>query len=102
VYLPSGTVRSAGQRGDNVAYIFEGKQLETYPDEPLKVEVSDSIPVLPKGWTDMAHVKRTGKNWVKAKRKRGQKCGVVFVSTPRLHDGMRLVSIRSTYGKSHD
>jgi len=69
------TVKAQG-RGDAVSYIFECKQLDTYPDELLKVEVLDTIPVLPKGWADMAHVKRTGENWVKAKRKRCQTCGV--------------------------
>ena len=72
-YLPSGDCTIRWQRGDTVAYIFEGKHLDTYPDEPLKL---DTIPVLPKGWTDIAHVRRTGENWVKAKRKRCQKCGV--------------------------
>jgi len=75
-YLPSGDCTIRWQRGDTVAYIFQGKQLETYPDEPLKLEVFDTIPVLPKGWTDIAHVRRTGENWVKARRKRCQKCGV--------------------------
>lgn len=32
VYLASGDCTIRWQRGDNVAYIFEGKQLETYPD----------------------------------------------------------------------
>jgi hypothetical protein len=48
-----------------VAYIFEGKQLETYPDEPLKVEAFDTIPLLSKGWTDQPHVRRVGEAWVK-------------------------------------
>jgi hypothetical protein len=76
-YLPSGDCTIRWQRGDRVAYIFEGKQLETYPDEPLKVEVLATVRVLPKCWTDIAHVRRTGENWVKAKRKRCMKCGVV-------------------------
>jgi len=76
-YLPSGDCTIRWQRGDNVAYIFEGKQLEAYSDKPLKVEVLDTIPVLPKGWTDIAHVRRIGENWVRAKRQRCQKCGVV-------------------------
>ena len=74
-YLPSGDCTIRWQRGDNVAYIFEGKQLDTYPDEPLRVEVLATIPVLPKGWTDLAHVRRTGENWVKVKRQRCQTCG---------------------------
>lgn len=38
-YLPSGDCTIYWQRGDKMAYIFEGKQLETYPDEPLRAEV---------------------------------------------------------------
>jgi hypothetical protein len=76
VYLPSGDCTIRWQRGDKVAYIFAGKQLETYPDEPLRVEVLDTIPLSSKGWTDLAHVRRTGENWVKARRQRCQTCGV--------------------------
>ena len=75
-YIPSGDCTIRWQRGDTVAYIFEGKQLETYPDEPLKVEVLATIPVLPKGWTDQPQVRRVGEAWVKAKRKRCKTCGV--------------------------
>ncbi len=75
-YLPSGDCTIRWQRGDKVAYIFQGKQLDTYPDEPLRVEVLDTIPVLPKGWTDLAHVRLLGENWVKARRQRCQACGV--------------------------
>jgi hypothetical protein len=60
-----------------VAYIFEGKQLDTYPDEPLKVPVLATIRVFPKGWVDQEHVRRVGEAWVKEKRKRCIKCGVV-------------------------
>jgi hypothetical protein len=73
---PRGTARSAGNAVTPWPISLRAKQLETYPDEPLKVEVFDTIPVLPKGWTDIAHVRRTGENWVKARRKRCQKCGV--------------------------
>lgn len=75
-YLPSGNCRIRWQRGDNVAYIFDSKQLETYPDEPLRVEVLDTIPLSSKGWTDLAHVRLTGENWVKARHRRCQTCGV--------------------------
>jgi hypothetical protein len=34
-YLASGDCTIRWQRGDTVAYIFEGKRLETYPDEPV-------------------------------------------------------------------
>ena len=76
VYLPSADCTIRWQRGDKVAYIFEGKQLDTYPDETLRVEVLATIPVLPKGWTDLTHVRLTGEHWVRAKRKRCQACGV--------------------------
>ncbi|MGH3940442.1 MAG: hypothetical protein ACRDTG_17755 [Pseudonocardiaceae bacterium] len=76
VYLRSGNCTIRWQRGDAVAYIFEGKQLETYPDEPLRVEVLATMPVSSKGWTDLADVKLAGENWVKARRKRCQKCEI--------------------------
>lgn len=76
VYLPSGACTIRWQRGDNIAYFFEGKQLETYPDETLRVEVLATVPVSSKGWADIADVRRVGENWVKAKRKRCQTCGV--------------------------
>lgn len=76
VYFRSGHCTIRWQRGDTVAYIFEGEQLKTYPDETMKVEPLATIPVSPQGWTDLAHVKRTTENWVKAKRKRCPKCGV--------------------------
>ena len=42
-YLPSGDCTIRWQRGDNVAYIFQGKQLETYPDQGLRVETLATI-----------------------------------------------------------
>ncbi len=75
VYLPSGDCTIRWQRGDKVAYIFEGKQLETYPDQPPRAAVLDTIPVPPKGWTDLAHVSLTGEKWVKARRQRCRTCG---------------------------
>lgn len=76
VYLPSGGCTIRWQRGDKVAYIFEGKQLETYPDEPLGVEALATMPVSSRGWTDLAEVRLVGENWVKARCKRCQTCGV--------------------------
>ncbi len=77
VYLRSGDCTILWKRGDNVAYIFEGKQLDIYPDEPLPVDiVVATIPVLPTGWIDLAHVRRVGEVWVKARRKRCRACGV--------------------------
>lgn len=75
-YLPSGDCTIRWQRGDNAAYIFAGKQLETYPDETPRVEVLATIPVSPQGWTDLPHVRLVGENWVKARRKHCQSCGV--------------------------
>jgi hypothetical protein len=69
VYLPSGDCTIRWQRGDKVAYIFEGRQLETYPDETPKVPVVATIPVPAKGWIDIANVRRVGEDWAKAKRK---------------------------------
>ena len=74
-YLASGDCTIRWQRGDTVAYIFEGKQFDTYPDKPLTVEVLATVPVPRKGWIDIAHVRRVGEDWVKAKRKRCPTCG---------------------------
>ncbi len=77
-YLASGDCTIRWQRGDTVAYIFDGKQMETYPDVSLKVgiEVLATIPVSSQGWTDLAEVTRVGESWVKAKRQRCRACGV--------------------------
>lgn len=77
VYLPAGDCTIRWQRGDIVAYIFEGKQLDTYPDEPLSVEVLATIPLSSRGWTDLVQVRLLGERWVKAKRKRCETCRVV-------------------------
>ncbi|MCA1602159.1 MAG: hypothetical protein LC776_11125 [Acidobacteria bacterium] len=75
-YLPSGDCTIRWQRGDKVAYIFPGKQIDIYPDGALRVEVLATIPVSSKGWTDLADVRLAGENWIKAKRQRCQACGV--------------------------
>ena len=74
-YLSSGQCTIYWRRGDTVAYIFDGKQLDAYPDEPPQAEALATIPVLPRGWTDLAHVRLTGENWVKATRRRCRTCG---------------------------
>jgi hypothetical protein len=74
-YLSSGQCTIYWKRGDKVAYLFEGKQSETCPDEPLRAEVLATIPGLPQGWTGLAHVRLTGENWVKATRRRCHTCG---------------------------
>jgi hypothetical protein len=76
VYLPSGDCTIRWLRGDKVAYIFEGKQLEAYSDKPSMTEVLATIPVSSKGWTDIADVKLAGENWVKAKRRPCRTCGM--------------------------
>ncbi len=77
VYLSPGDCTIRWQRGDSVAYIFDGKQMETYPDVPLKVgiDVLATISVSSQGWTDLAEVTRVGESWVKAKRQRCRACG---------------------------
>lgn len=83
-YLPLGNCTIYWKRGDKVAYIFEGKQLEAYPDGPQRAEVLATIPVLPQGWTDLAHVRLTGENWVKARRRRCHTCGAHSLTPDRL------------------
>jgi hypothetical protein len=63
------------QRGDTVAYIFEGKQLETYPDRPLTLPVLATVPVPRQGWTDTIEVQRVGEAWMRDKRQRCPTCG---------------------------
>jgi len=76
-YLPSGDCTIRWQRGDNVAYIFQGKQLETYlPGSGTESRDPCHYPVSPKGWADIPHVQRLGEAWVKAHRQRCQACGV--------------------------
>lgn len=75
-YLTSGDYTIRWQRGDDVAYIFEGKQFKTSPEQALSLPVLDTIPVSLKGWTDLTHVRRLGEGWVKTRRKRCQTCGV--------------------------
>jgi hypothetical protein len=74
VYLHSANCTIRWQRGDKVAYIFEGKQTEENSDEG--VAVLATIPVSSTGWTDLAEVKLAGENWVKTKRRRCQACGM--------------------------
>ena len=75
VYLSSGDCTIRWQRGDSVAYIFNGKQLETYPDEALRVRALATIPVSSSGWGDVADIRLAGENWVKANLKRCPSCG---------------------------
>jgi hypothetical protein len=72
VYLHSANCTIRWQRGDKVAYIFEGKQMDANPDDTVLA----TIPVSSTGWTDLADVKLAGENWAKEKRQRCQTCGV--------------------------
>lgn len=72
VYLRSGDCTIRWQRGDKMAYIFEGKQLETFPDESPKVKVIDTIPVYVNGWTDVQDIRLAGERWLKSNSK--QRC----------------------------
>lgn len=77
IYLRSRDCTIRWQRGDNMAYIFEGKQMKTYPDEPLRANVLTTIPVSSKGWIDLNQIKILGEKWAEAKRRRCQACGVI-------------------------
>ena len=70
VYLRSGNCTIRWRRGDKVAYVFAGKQLETYPDEAPRAELLDTIPLSSKGWADLTHVRLLGENWVKTRHQR--------------------------------
>ncbi|MGH3907398.1 MAG: hypothetical protein ACRDTE_24965 [Pseudonocardiaceae bacterium] len=71
VYLRPGNCTIRWRRGDDVAYVFSGKQMETYPDEPLdeplRVEILATIAVSPQGWTDLAEVRRVGRRWLRSR-----------------------------------
>ncbi len=70
VFLSSGNCTIRWRRGDNVAYIFNGKQMETYPDESQRVDFLATIPVSFQGWTDLADIRLAGEKWAKTARKR--------------------------------
>ncbi|HEU0087883.1 MAG TPA: hypothetical protein VFQ77_09555 [Pseudonocardiaceae bacterium] len=66
VYLPENyTIR--WQRGEDVAYVFAGKQMQTYPDEPNPVPVLATIPVSSSGWTDLADIRAAGQRWLRTR-----------------------------------
>jgi hypothetical protein len=75
VHLSKEDITIRGQRGDKIAYIFRGKQLETYPDAAFDAEPLDTISVLPKGWIGLQHVRLTAERWVKTKSKHCASCG---------------------------
>lgn len=66
VYLPEGyTIR--WQRGEDVAYVFAGKQMQTYPGESNNVPVLATIPVSSSGWTDVADIRAAGQRWLRTR-----------------------------------
>ncbi|MGH3911630.1 MAG: hypothetical protein ACRDRM_12460 [Pseudonocardiaceae bacterium] len=67
VYLHSGNLTIRWRRGDDVAYVFSGRQMATYPDESLGVEPLAVITVPPQGWTDLAEIHRVGQRWRRSK-----------------------------------
>jgi len=75
VYLSSSNCTIRWRRGDNVAYIFDGKQMETYPDESLRIDVLATIPVSSRGWTDLADVRLAGEKWTRVHHRHCQACG---------------------------
>ena len=75
VYLSSGNCTIRWRRGDNVAYIFDGQQVDTHPEELRRREVLATIPVSPKGWTDLADIRFAGEKWLKATHARCHACG---------------------------
>jgi len=51
------------RRGDAVAYVLGGQQLGNHGI----VEVLDTIPVLPKGWADLAEIRLLGQRWLRGR-----------------------------------
>ncbi|MGH3974995.1 MAG: hypothetical protein ACRDS9_16945 [Pseudonocardiaceae bacterium] len=51
----------AWRRGDSIAYVLSGRQVGDHG----MVEVLDTIPVSPSGWTDLAEVRLTGQRWLR-------------------------------------
>lgn len=73
VYLSAGsgyTIR--WERGDQVAYVFAGKQMETYPDTSVAVPVLATITVSSSGWTDLAQIRLVGEQWLRTGAARGR------------------------------
>ncbi|MGH3871995.1 MAG: hypothetical protein ACRDSR_10865 [Pseudonocardiaceae bacterium] len=49
------------RRGDAVAYVLGGKKLGDHG----MIDVLDTIPVTPAGWTDLAEVRKLGQRWMR-------------------------------------
>lgn len=54
-----------------MAYVFAGKQAETYPDKPLTVPVLATIPVSASGWVDLAQIRLVAERWLRTRAARG-------------------------------
>lgn len=54
VYLHSGNCTICWRRGDDVAYVLSGRQLESYPGETPGGTALAVIKVSPRGWVDLA------------------------------------------------
>lgn len=63
VYLHPADLTIRWRRGDDVAYVFSGRQMQTYPDESPGVEPLAVITVPPRGWADLAEIRRVGQRW---------------------------------------
>ena len=69
VYLSAGsgyTIR--WERGDQVAYVFAGKQMKNHPDTPPALA---AIPVSSSGWTDFTQIRLVGEQWLRTRAARG-------------------------------
>jgi len=51
------------RRGDAVAYVLAGQQVGNHG----MTEVLDTIPVLPKGWSDLAEIRVLGQRWLRGR-----------------------------------
>jgi hypothetical protein len=88
VYLPWVNCTIRWQRGDTIAYIFEGKRTETHSDEGGAVLAT--IPVSSTGWTDLADVKLAGKIGTKQNINAARRAGCI-------HDHSVPVAIIDTF-----
>lgn len=75
VYIKSGDITVRWQRGDTVAYIFDGKQLETIPGKAPKTLAIDTVPVITTGWFDISNIRMVGEKWATVHSKRCPRCG---------------------------
>lgn len=55
------------RRGDTVAYVLGGHQLDNHG----MTSVLDTISVSPMGWTDLAEIRSLGQRWLRRETTRG-------------------------------